>query len=100
MAASVDATLKALADRTRRALLDELFRQDGQTLNGLKAPFAMSRFGVMKHLKVLEDAGLVVSRHQGRETLHHLRVTPIRIVHDQWVSKFITVASPSTSSGC
>jgi DNA-binding transcriptional ArsR family regulator len=96
MAGGVDATFKALADPTRRTLLDELFRQDGQTLNGLKASFAMSRFGVMKHLKVLEDAGLVVTGHQGRETLHYLNLTPIRFVHDQWVSKFIAVASPST----
>ena len=79
---------KALADPTRRSLLDELFREDGQTLHQLEARFAMTRFGVMKHLKVLEDAGLVVTRRQGREKLHHLNPVPIRLVHDRWVSKY------------
>ena len=79
---------KALADPTRRALLDELFRQDGQTLNALVDRFEMTRFGVMKHLKQLEDAGLVVTRKRGREKLHYLNPVPIRLVHDRWVSKY------------
>src|SRR6202023_2553280 len=79
---------KALADPTRRSLLDELFREDGQTLGALEERFAMSRFGVMKHLKVLEEAGLVVTRRRGRETLHFLNPVPIRLVHDRWVSKY------------
>ena len=77
-----------MADPTRRALLDELFRQDGQTLSALEARFSMTRFGVMKHLKVLEAAGLVVTRRQGREKLHFLNPVPIRLVHDRWVSKY------------
>ena len=79
---------KALADPTRRSLLDELFREDGQTLHQLEARFAMTRFGVMKHLKQLEEAGLVVTRRQGREKLHFLNPVPIRLVHDRWVSKY------------
>jgi uncharacterized protein YndB with AHSA1/START domain len=84
----VDDVFKALADPTRRSLLDELFRQDGQTLGALEARFDMSRFGVMKHLRQLEDAGLVVTRKQGREKLHFLNPVPIRLVHDRWVSKY------------
>ncbi|HUP84572.1 MAG TPA: SRPBCC domain-containing protein [Acidimicrobiales bacterium] len=84
----MDGVFRALADPTRRALLDELFREDGQTLGALEARFAMTRFGVMKHLKLLEDAGLVVVRRRGREKLHHLNPVPIRLVHDRWVSKF------------
>ena len=79
---------KALADPTRRSLLDELFREDGQTLTELEARLPMSRFGVMKHLKQLEDAGLVVTRRRGREKLHFLNPVPIRLVHDRWVSKY------------
>ena len=79
---------KALADPTRRSLLDELFREDGQTLSALEGQFAMTRFGVMKHLKQLEDAGLVVSKRRGREKLHFLNPVPIRLVHDRWVSKY------------
>ena len=79
---------KALADPTRRALLDELFREDGQTLGALEARCDMTRFGVMKHLKVLEEAGLVVARKQGREKAHFLNPVPIRLVHDRWVSKY------------
>ena len=79
---------RALADPTRRSLLDELFRQDGQTLGALEARFSMTRFGVMKHLKQLEEAGLVVTRRQGREKLHYLNPVPIRLVHDRWVTKF------------
>ena len=84
----VDEVFKALADPTRRSLLDQLFREDGQTLHQLEARFAMTRFGVMKHLKQLEDAGLVVTRRQGREKLHFLNPVPIRLVHDRWVSKY------------
>lgn len=79
---------RALADPTRRSLLDELFREDGQTLGALEARFSMTRFGVMKHLKQLEDAGLVVTKRRGREKLHFLNPVPIRLVHDRWVSKF------------
>jgi uncharacterized protein YndB with AHSA1/START domain/biotin operon repressor len=84
----VDEVFKALADPTRRAVLDALFRADGQTLSQLGARFEMTRFGVMKHLKQLEDAGLVVTRRRGREKLHFLNPVPIRLVHDRWVSKY------------
>ena len=84
----VDEVFKALADPTRRSLLDELFREDGQTLSALEERFSMTRFGVMKHLKQLEDAGLVVTRRRGREKLHFLNPVPIRLVHDRWVSKY------------
>ncbi len=84
----MDDVFKALADPTRRSLLDELFREDGQTLTALEARLPMTRFGVMKHLKQLEDAGLVVTRRRGREKLHFLNPVPIRLVHDRWVSKF------------
>jgi uncharacterized protein YndB with AHSA1/START domain len=84
----MDAVFKALADPTRRSLLDELFREDGQTLSALMARFPMTRFGVMKHLKQLEEAGLVVSKRRGREKLHFLNPVPIRLVHDRWVSKY------------
>jgi uncharacterized protein YndB with AHSA1/START domain/DNA-binding transcriptional ArsR family regulator len=88
MVPGVDEVFRALADPTRRQLLDELFRQDGQTLTALEERFSMSRFGVMKHLKQLEEAGLVVTRRQGREKLHFLNPVPIRLVHDRWVSKY------------
>ena len=84
----VDAVFKALADPIRRELLDELFREDGQTLGALEARFEITRFGVMKHLKILEEAGLVVTRRRGREKLHFLNPVPIRLVHDRWVSKY------------
>jgi uncharacterized protein YndB with AHSA1/START domain len=84
----MDEVFKAMADPTRRALLDELFRQDGQTLSALGARFSMTRFGVMKHLKLLEEAGLVVTKRRGREKLHFLNPVPIRLVHDRWVSKY------------
>src|ERR1700726_1890636 len=84
----MDAVFRALADPTRRSLLDELFKQDGQTLSALEARLPMTRFGVMKHLKLLEEAGLVVSRRRGREKLHFLNAVPIRLVHDRWVSKY------------
>jgi len=88
MVVDVDAVFRALADPTRRSLLDELFREDGQTLSALEARVAMTRFGVMKHLRVLEEAGLVTSRRRGREKLHFLNPVPIRLVHDRWVSKY------------
>src|SRR5665213_629787 len=84
----MDAVFRALADPTRRSLLDELFRNDGQTLKALRERFPMTRFGVMKHLRQLEEAGLVVTRRQGREKLHFLNPVPIRLVHDRWVSKY------------
>jgi uncharacterized protein YndB with AHSA1/START domain/DNA-binding transcriptional ArsR family regulator len=84
----MDAVFRALADPTRRSLLDELFREDGQTLSALEARFDITRFGVMKHLKQLEEAGLVVTRRRGREKLHFLNPVPIRLVHDRWVSKY------------
>ena len=85
---SVDAVFKALADPTRRDLLDALFAEDGQTLTALEERVPMTRFGVMKHLKVLEEAGLVVTRKRGREKLHFLNPVPIRLIHDRWVSKY------------
>jgi uncharacterized protein YndB with AHSA1/START domain len=84
----MDAVFRALADPTRRGLLDELFREDGQTLSALGEHFSMTRFGVMKHLRQLEEAGLVVTRRRGREKLHFLNPVPIRLVHDRWVSKY------------
>src|SRR6195952_5698216 len=88
MVPGVDEVFRALADPTRRSLLDELFREDGQTLRALEERFSMTRFGVMKHLKVLEEAGLIVTRRRGREKLHFLNAVPIRLVHDRWVSKY------------
>jgi DNA-binding transcriptional ArsR family regulator len=84
----MDDVFRALADPTRRSLLDELFREDGQTLTALEERLPMTRFGVMKHLKVLEEAGLVVTRRRGREKLHFLNPVPIRLIHDRWVSKY------------
>ncbi|HET7489646.1 MAG TPA: SRPBCC domain-containing protein [Acidimicrobiales bacterium] len=84
----IDTVFKALADPTRRLLLDELFAGDGQTLRALEARLPMTRFGVMKHLRVLEEAGLVTTRRRGREKLHFLNPVPIRLVHDRWVSKY------------
>ena len=84
----MDEVFKALADPTRRGLLDQLFERDGQTLGELEGRLPMSRFGVMKHLKVLEEAGLVTTKRRGREKLHFLNPVPIRLVHDRWVSKY------------
>jgi uncharacterized protein YndB with AHSA1/START domain/biotin operon repressor len=84
----MDEVFRALADPTRRSLLDELFREDGQTLSALQRRLPMTRFGVMKHLKQLEEAGLVVTKRRGREKLHFLNPVPIRLVHDRWVSKY------------
>ena len=84
----MDDVFKALADPTRRSLLDQLFEQDGQSLSVLERRLPMTRFGVMKHLKVLEEAGLLTTRRRGREKLHFLNPVPIRLVHDRWVSKY------------
>ena len=84
----VETVFRALADPTRRALLDELFERDGQTLVALTARHDMTRIGVAKHLRLLEEAGLVVSRRRGREKLHFLNPVPIRLIHDRWVSKY------------
>jgi DNA-binding transcriptional ArsR family regulator len=83
-----DRVFKALADSTRRFLLDLLFARDGRTLTELESELAMTRFGVMKHLKVLEDADLVVTRRSGREKLHFLNPVPIRLIHDRWIDKY------------
>ncbi|MFL5560990.1 MAG: ArsR/SmtB family transcription factor [Gemmatimonadaceae bacterium] len=83
-----DRVFKALADPTRRHLLDRLYKRDGRTLSELESEVEMTRFGVMKHLRVLEDAGLVVTKRVGREKLHFLNVVPIRLVHDRWIDKF------------
>ncbi|MDX6689623.1 MAG: hypothetical protein QOG15_1080 [Solirubrobacteraceae bacterium] len=84
----MDEVFRALADPTRRSLLDELFKLDGQSLTSLEQRLPMTRFGVMKHLKVLEEAGLVTTKRRGREKLHFLNPIPIRLVHDRWVSKY------------
>lgn len=84
----MDTVFKALADPTRRSLLDRLFDRDGQTLSALERQLPMTRFGVMKHLKVLEGAGLVSTRRQGREKLHFLNSVPIRLIYERWVSKY------------
>jgi Predicted transcriptional regulators len=83
-----DAVFKALADATRRHLLDRLFEREGRTLSELEADLEMTRFGVAKHLRVLEDAGLVTSRRSGREKLHFLNPIPIQLIHDRWIDKY------------
>ncbi len=83
-----DRVFKALADPTRRFLLDRLFVRDGRTLTELESELEMTRFGVMKHLKVLEEANLVVTRRAGREKLHHLNPVPIREIHNRWIDKY------------
>ena len=83
-----DRVFKALADPTRRFLLDRLFVRDGRTLTELESELEMTRFGVMKHLRVLEDAGLVVTRKKGREKLHFLNPVPIRLIHNRWIDKY------------
>jgi uncharacterized protein YndB with AHSA1/START domain/DNA-binding transcriptional ArsR family regulator len=84
----MDTVFRALADPTRRKLLDELFERDGQTLTELEVGLPMTRFGVMKHLRLLEEAHLVTTKRRGREKLHFLNPVPIRLVHDRWVSKY------------
>src|SRR3954454_14463461 len=88
MIRAMDKAFKALADPTRRSLLDELFREGGQTLSALEARLPMTRIGVMKHLRVLEAAGLVTTRRRGREKLHFLNPVPIQLIHDRWVAKY------------
>ena len=83
-----DRVFKALAAPTRRHLLDRLFQRDGRTLTELESELQMTRFGVMKHLRVLEQAGLVVARRRGREKLHFLNPVPIRLIHDRWIDKY------------
>ena len=83
-----DLAFRALADPTRRLLLDRLFERDGRTLTELESEFEMTRFGVMKHLRQLEDAGLVITRRAGREKLHFLNPVPIRLIHDRWIDKY------------
>ena len=83
-----DLVFKALADPTRRLLLDRLFERDGRTLTELGSDVEMTRFGVMKHLRLLEDAGLVITRKSGREKLHFLNPVPIRLIHDRWIDKY------------
>ena len=83
-----DRVFRALADPTRRHLLDRLYAQDGRTLTELESNLEMTRFGVMKHLRLLDDAGLVVTRRQGREKLHYLNPVPIRLIHDRWIDKY------------
>jgi DNA-binding transcriptional ArsR family regulator len=84
----MDAVFKALADPTRRDLLDRLFEEDGQTLGSLEEGHDMTRFGVMKHLRVLEEAGLITTRRRGREKLHFLNAVPIQQIQERWVSKY------------
>jgi len=91
----MDDVFRAVADPTRRRLLDELFKEDGQTLSALEGRLPMTRFGVMKHLRLLEKTGLVVTRRRGREKLHFLNAVPIRLIHDRWVSKY---AEPWTAA--
>jgi DNA-binding transcriptional ArsR family regulator len=83
-----DRAFRALADPTRRLLLDLLYERDGRTLTELESPLEMTRFGVMKHLRVLEEADLVTTRRSGREKLHFLNPVPIRLVHDRWIDKY------------
>jgi uncharacterized protein YndB with AHSA1/START domain len=84
----MDEVFKALADPTRRSLLDALYEHDGQSLSALEQRLPMTRFGVMKHLRILEEAGLVTTKRRGRKKLHFLNAVPIRLVHDRWVSKY------------
>src|SRR5271166_1346342 len=88
MVTGADRVFKALADPTRRFLLDALFVRDGRTLTELDSELEMTRFGVMKHLRLLEEAGLVVTRRSGREKLHFLNPVPIRLIHDRWIDKY------------
>ena len=88
MASDDDLVFRALSDPTRRHLLDRLFERDGRTLTELESDLEMTRFGVMKHLRLLEQAGLVVTRKSGREKLHYLNPVPIRLIHDRWIDKY------------
>jgi DNA-binding transcriptional ArsR family regulator len=88
MKADDDLVFRALADPTRRHLLDRLYERDGRTLTELESELEMTRFGVMKHLRLLEEAGLVVTRREGRQKLHYLNPVPIRLIHDRWIDKY------------
>jgi DNA-binding transcriptional ArsR family regulator len=88
MKADDDLVFRALADPTRRHLLDRLFERDGRTLTELESDLEMTRFGVMKHLRLLEVAGLVVTRREGRQKLHFLNPVPLRLIHDRWIDKY------------
>jgi DNA-binding transcriptional ArsR family regulator len=88
MKADDDLVFRALADPTRRHLLDRLYERDGRTLTELESDLEMTRFGVMKHLRLLEEAGLVVTRREGRQKLHYLNPVPIRLIHDRWIDKY------------
>ena len=83
-----DQVFKALADPTRRHLLDRLFERDGRTLTELESELEMTRFGVMKHLRILEQAKLIVTRRDGRKKHHFLNAVPIRLIHDRWIDKY------------
>jgi uncharacterized protein YndB with AHSA1/START domain/predicted transcriptional regulator len=83
-----DAIFKAMADPSRRTLLDLLFEEDGRTLSELQGHLPMTRFGAMKHLQILEEAGLITTRKVGREKFHYLNPVPIQLVYDRWVSKY------------
>jgi DNA-binding transcriptional ArsR family regulator len=83
-----DLVFRALADPTRRHLLDRLYERDGRTLTELESDLEMTRFGAMKHLRLLEEAGLVVTRREGRQKLHYLNPVPIRLIHDRWIDKY------------
>jgi DNA-binding transcriptional ArsR family regulator len=83
-----DTVFHALADASRRELLDRLYARDGQTLRELTAGLEMTRQAVSKHLGVLEAANLVVTRRSGREKLHFLNPVPIRLIHDRWIDKY------------
>ena len=83
-----DLVFRALADPTRRHLLDRLYERDGRTLTELESELEMTRFGVMKHLRLLEEAGLVVTRREGRQKLHYLNPVPIGLIHDRWIDKY------------
>jgi len=88
MEADDDLVFRALADPTRRHLLDRLYERDGRTLTELESDLEMTRFGVMKHLRLLEEAGLVATRREGRQKLHYLNPVPIRLIHDRWIDKY------------
>jgi len=83
-----DLLFKALADPSRRKLLDLLHATDAQTLGGLCTHLAMSRQAVTQHLALLEAAGVVVTRWRGREKLHFLNPTPLQEIYDRWLAKF------------
>lgn len=83
-----DRVFKALADPTRRFLLDRLFERGGRSLGELEREVAMTRYGVMKHLRVLQDAGLVLTRRSGRTKLHYLNPVPLRQIHERWIHKY------------